>query len=238
MNYDVLQVKESNRMSNGKTDLTTKAYQEVRQTIFANDLKPGQKIPYRVMAKGLDMSLTPIIQALKHMEFMGLVEHTPNRGFVVKKATQKEIEEAFKLRIMIEPQLLSITMENMDKIGEKKIKLALDAYLDAPRSGNLKLRLIKDIHFHMTIAELSGQDLSISFLRHLFDLLYLRSGQGMILPRPFEDASENHIAIYDAIKKRDTKAAIEQLKMHLTHIYTNARDGINSDAEQNEQIVF
>ncbi len=225
-------------MPTGKTELTTKAYQEIRQMIFANDLKPGQKIPYREMAQGLDMSLTPMIQALKHMEFMGLVKHTPNRGFVVKKATQKEIEEAFRLRIMIEPQLLSISMENMDKVGEKKIKQALDDYLNAPQSGNLKFRLIKDIHFHMTIAELSDQDLSISFLRHLFDLLYLRSGQGFILPRPFEDASENHIAIYDAIEKRDTKTAIEHLKTHLTHTYTRARDGINKSTEQNEQIVF
>ena len=225
-------------MPTQKKDLTAKAYQEIRQIIFANDLKPGQKIPYRTMAKDLDMSLTPMIQALKHMEFMGLVKHAHNKGFVVKKATKKEIEEAFRIRLILEPQLLAITMKTIDKSGENKIKKVLDDYLEAPQSGSLKLRLIKDIRFHLTIAELSGQDLSISFLKHLFDLLYLRSGQNMIYPRPFENASQNHIAIYEAIKKRNTKTAIEALEKHLTLIYKNALSGIDNKIEAKEQIVF
>lgn len=225
-------------MSSQKADLTSKAYQEIRQMIFSNNLKPGEKIPYRDMAKDIDMSLTPMIQALKHMEFMGLVTHEHNRGFVVKQATQEEIMEAFRLRLMLEPEMLAIAMKQIDKSGEKKIKEALDDYLEITLTDSHRLRLVKDIQFHMAIAHLSNQYISIFYLKHLFDIIYLRSGQGLIFMRSFEDASQNHIAIYEAIKEKNQEMAIKKLKEHLVKVYQNALDGFNNKKKETERIVF
>lgn len=225
-------------MPSEKADLTSKAYQEIRQVIFSTDLKPGQKIPYRSMAKDLDMSLTPLIQALKHMEFMGLVKHEHKRGFVVKQATQDEIMEAFRLRLILEPDMLAIATGRIDSRGEKKVKAALDEYLTLSLGDAPKLRLVKDIQFHMAIAELSGQQISINYLKHLFDIIYLRSGQGLMLMRPYEDASQNHIEIFEAIRKRDKPLAIEKLKAHLNKVCHNAREGFNNKKKKTAHIVF
>ena len=225
-------------MHSEKADLTAKAYQEIRQVIFSTDLKPGQKIPYRSMAKEMDMSLTPLIQALKHMEFMGLVKHEHKRGFVVKQATQSEILEAFRLRLMLEPDMLSISVNQIDGHGERTVKSALDEYLALSLSDDPKLRLVKDIQFHMAIARLSGQQISINYLKHLFDIIYLRSGQGLLLLRPYEDASQNHIEIFEAIRKRDRKLAVEKLKAHLNKVYSNTREGFNTTKKKKTHIVF
>ncbi len=223
--------------SKGK-DLTKEAYNDIRKMIFSNELRPGQKIPYRGMAERLNMSLTPVVQALKHMEFMGLVHHEQNKGFFVEKVTPREIDEAYKLRSILEPRLLAETIPTIDEQGEKKIGAALDEYIDACQKGSLKLKLVKDIQFHMSMAELSGQNLSILILRYLFDFLYLRFSQELIFSRPSEDSADAHTAIFDAIKSRDIKTATMVLKKHIKEINKNALDGISERLSEVEDIIF
>ena len=219
-------------------NLTREAYNDIRKMIFSNELKPGQKIPYRRMADGLSMSLTPVVQALKHMEFMGLVRHEQNKGFFIEKVSSQEIDEAYKLRYIIEPIMLAQTILNLDEQGEKKIGTALDEYLDACEKGSLRLKLVKDIQFHMSLAQLSGQKLSILILKHLFDFLYLRFGQELIFSRPSEDSAHAHTAIFDAIKSRDVKAATLVLKAHIKEIHKNALEGIQERLLGAEDIIF
>ena len=219
-------------------NLTREAYNDIRKMIFSNELKPGQKIPYRRMAEGLNMSLTPVVQALKHMEFMGLVRHEQNKGFFVEMVTPQEIDEAYNLRIILEPKMLTHTIEMLDKKGEKIIGTSLDEYLTACKNGSLRLKLVKDIQFHMSMAELSGQNLSIGILKHLFDFLYLRFGQELIFSRPSEDSADAHTAIFDAIKSRDIETATMVLKKHIEDIHKNALDGIQGRLSEVEAIIF
>lgn len=219
-------------------NLTREAYNDIRKMIFSNELKPGQKIPYRRMAEGLSMSLTPVVQALKHMEFVGLVRHEQNKGFFVEKVTSQEIDEAYKLRSTIEPIMLTQTILNLDEQGTKRIGIALDEYIEACEKGSLKLKLVKDIQFHMTIAELSRQNLSILILKYLFDFLYLRFGQELIFSRPSEDSAEAHTAIFTAIKSKDVETATMVLKKHIKDIHKNALDGIQERLSEAEDIIF
>lgn len=219
-------------------NLTREAYHDIRKMLFSNELRPGQKIPYRSMAEGKKMSLTPIVQALKYMEFMGLVRHEQNKGFFVETVTPQEIDEAFNLRGIIEPRLLTETIPKIDKAGEEKVGNALDEYLDACRKGSLKLKLVKDIQFHMTMAELSGQKLSVLILRHLFDFLYLRFSQEFIFSRPSEDSAMAHTAIFNAIQSRDVDTATKVLKDHILIIHKNALNGIQERLLDMEGILF
>ena len=224
--------------SKKKKNLTYEAYQDVREMIFSEELKPGSKIPYRRMAERLNMSLTPLIQALKHMEFMGLVTHNQNRGFFVSEVNPKEIKEAFKLRMLLEIQMLTETMTKIDDQGVAKLRAALENYLNFPPDGPSKVRLVNDIQFHMTLAQLSGETLSIFILRYLFDFLYLRIGNNLVFSRPFEDAGGNHAAIFDSIEKRDAPRAVETLKNHLQKIYDMADQDLQEKASPPKRFVF
>ena len=57
-----------------------KAYAGIRRMLFHNEIVPGQKIGYRDLAERIGMSQTPVIQALKWLEFQGLVRHEPQPG--------------------------------------------------------------------------------------------------------------------------------------------------------------
>ena len=221
---------------NSKINLTREAYNDIRKMIFINEFRPGQKVPYRELAKRLGMSLTPVVQALKHMEFLGLLQHEPNRGFYIKPIVAEEISEVYELREMLEVNLIPKIVAQLNKDGASRLKLALDEYLDASRSGSLKMRLAKDMNFHMTLAEISSQSISIRVLRYLLDFLYLRFEKEQIFSRPQESSAVEHQKIYDCIMARNSREAGKAVRNHIRSVKDNVMEDLRTRLEDSEEI--
>jgi DNA-binding GntR family transcriptional regulator len=219
-----------------KINLTREAYNDIRRMIFTNELRPGQKVAYRDMAGKLGMSLTPVVQALKHMEFLGLLQHEPNRGFYIKPMVAEEISEAYELREVLEINLIPKIVAQLDENGKGLLKLALDEYLDASRSGSLMLRLSKDMNFHMTLAEISNQPISSWMLRYLLDFLYLRFEKEQIFSRPQESAAVEHQKIFDCIVAGDTREAGKAMREHIRSVKKNVLEDLKSRLKESDEI--
>jgi DNA-binding GntR family transcriptional regulator len=89
----------------GKVNLTGEAYAQKKGMLFFKVFQPGQQVPYRSLAKKLGMSMTPVVQALKHLEFLGLLRNEANRGFFVVEITPEEVREVYELREVLEAWL-------------------------------------------------------------------------------------------------------------------------------------
>jgi DNA-binding GntR family transcriptional regulator len=72
-------------------DLTQKAYNALRNMLLFNEIAVGQKIQYLELAEKLSVSPTPVIQALKWLQFQGLVRHENNRGFYLEDIILKRL---------------------------------------------------------------------------------------------------------------------------------------------------
>ncbi len=189
---------------------------------FLNEIVPGQKISYRDLAERLKMSPTPIIQALKRLEFQGLVRHEPNRGYYTENISLKEITEIYEFRELIELSLLPKTIARVTPTRLRKLKKALDGHLDAVRDIYLKDRLLKDMEFHLCLANLSGCTTQINTLRHLFDLLYLKYRGNVLFVTPMDTVDAEHIKLYECIEAGDLKGARAVLSSHISHVKKHA----------------
>ena len=90
------------KSANGQVDHSQKAYNGIRRMLYHKELIPGQKIAYRELAERLNMSPTPIIQALKWLELQGFVRHEPNRGYFMAPFSLEELEQIYELRELLE----------------------------------------------------------------------------------------------------------------------------------------
>ncbi|GAB6146525.1 GntR family transcriptional regulator [Desulfocicer niacini] len=205
-----------------KEDFTQEAYMGIRRMFFNNEIIPGQKISYRDLAERLGMSPTPIIQALKRLEFQGLVRHEPNCGYYTEKTSIEEITEIYDFRKIIEVSLLESTINKINTTKLKKLQKALDNHLSAVRDIYLKDRLLRDREFHMTLAELSECNLQINTLRHLFDLLYLKYRGNILFVTPMDTVDDQHIKIYEHITSKDTEGAQRILGQHILNVKKHA----------------
>ena len=206
------------KIKKSRDDYTHEAYMGIRKMFFTNEIIPGQKISYRDLAERLDMSSTPIIQALKRLEFQGLVRHEPNRGYYTEKISLDELIEIYDFRELIEVSLLPETIKTINRQGLAKLKKALKNHLNAKRDPYLKEHLLKDMEMHLTLAEFSGCTLQVNTLRHLFDLLYLKYRANMLFITPMNTVDEEHQQIYHLIAEKDATKACKVLGQHISNV--------------------
>jgi len=213
---------------NGKADAghTRKAYQGIRQMLFHNEIVPGQKIAYRDLAERLGMSQTPVIQALKWLEFQGLVRHERHRGYYTEPISIQEVEEIYEFREQIELALLPRTMARMDAPALRKLEDALQAHLQASRKIYLHDRLLKDMAFHLTLADLSGNRVQHQTLRFLFDLLYLKYGGNILFSTSMDKADAAHKALYAQVRDGNLEKARQVLSEHIGRVKKHVLDGL------------
>ncbi|WP_112324286.1 GntR family transcriptional regulator [Oceanibium sediminis] len=103
--------------------------EEIRHMIVVGELAPGEKIKVAELAEGLDVSLTPVREALKILNKEGLVELTTNRGASVPDITVEGTRSLFEVISRLE---------------------ALAAELAAERITEEELQSLEDLHAQMT----------------------------------------------------------------------------------------
>lgn len=205
---------------------TRKAYLGIRNMLFHSEIVPGQKISYRDLAERLGMSQTPIIQALKWLEFQQLVRHEPNRGYYTAPIDLQEVTEIYDLRELIELDLLSKTFKRLTASGVRQLHLALDAHLKAAKDVYIYDRLLKDMEFHLTLAALSACSVHQQTLKNLFDLLYLKYGGNYLFSTSMDSADTDHKALFACIQDNDAKSARQVLSGHIRRVKSHVVRGV------------
>jgi DNA-binding GntR family transcriptional regulator len=221
-----------------KEDSSLIAYQGIRHMLYNKELVPGQRIAYRDLAEKLELSPTPIIQALKWLELQGFVQHEPNRGYTMAPFSLKEIEELYEIRELIEPSLVPAAIEKIDKNGLSELKKALEAHLSAEREFYLKERLFKNREFHMMLASLSGKSTQIRILQNVFDMLFLKYGGNYFPISSLASTDQAHQEIYDAVALRSLERAQSVLKNHLTNVKIQVMTSIKKILAEQERTEF
>lgn len=203
-----------------ETDYTRMAHDGIRQLLFENKIVPGQKLSYRMIAENLGMSLTPVVQALKILEFQGLVRHVPNKGYYTEPLSLQEIKEIYDLREVVEISLLPKVIDNLDNDGIRKLRGFLET--DHGSDMDLNTRLIMDRDFHTMLSSISKQKTQMHILQNLFDLLYLKYRASLLFVASEVIVGSQHKMIFDALVTRDIHLAKDAMKKHFTVIRARA----------------
>ncbi|WP_168797685.1 GntR family transcriptional regulator [Aliishimia ponticola] len=192
---------------------------QLTEAVHEHRLQPGAKLREDEVCEIFGVSRTIVRQALRSLEFEGLLTIEKNRGAFVSKPTLKEAHEVFQARALLEPSTARAAAEraNAADIGllEQHIE-AEHAALDRDEAG-LALKLSGD--FHLEIARIADQHTIEQFLRQLVSrsslviALYWRRRNALC-------ESNAHHALVEAMQNRDGDNAEELMKGHLLDIYS------------------
>jgi len=229
---------EKDKKKKQREESSQTAYNGIRHMLYNKELIPGQRIAYRDLAEKLQLSSTPIIQALKWLELQGFVRHEPNRGYSMAPFSIKEVEELYEIRELVEPSLVPAAIEKIDKKGLSDLKEALEAHLSAERESYLKERLFRNREFHMTLASLSGKATQIRILQNVFDMIFLKYGGNYFPISSLSATDQAHQEIYDAVALRSLERAQSVLKNHLTNVKIQVMTSIKKILAEQERTDF
>jgi len=213
---------------------TQKAYAGIRRLMFHNEIVPGQKIAYRELAERLGMSQTPVIQALKWLEFHGLVRNERHRGYFIEAISLQEVEEIYDLRELLEVDLLRKSLPGMTAADLKRVAAAMEDHLAAAEGKDLHARLEKDMRFHLELGACAGTRVHQRNLRNLFDLLYLKYGANVLFSTDMRAAGAAHQRLYEALREGDRRRAVRALRTHIRAVKKHVLSGVRRLVEARE----
>lgn len=101
-------------------------YESLRDTIIAGKIPLGQRIVEKEYAERLNISRTPVREALKQLEAEELVEYIPRMGAVVKLITKNDVIEIYKIRHSLELLATTTAMEHITAEEIEEIETLLD----------------------------------------------------------------------------------------------------------------
>ncbi|MFP7479431.1 GntR family transcriptional regulator [Terribacillus saccharophilus] len=198
----------------GDYRLPQRAYHVVRLAIRDLILPPGTTILEREMAEVLQMSRTPVREALVRLETEGMVQLIPRRGFIVKPIEKEDLKRIYEIVETLDALAVSLATE---KVGESEItglETSIRLQEEALEERDLKKWARLDDHFHHQIIDYSKNKRLRAIIDTLSDQIY----RARLLtidnrPVPFHSITE-HKAIISCMRAKDGTAASVLMQSH------------------------
>ena len=169
--------------------------QYIKETILTGELKPGDRIVESRLAQELGVSQAPVREALRELEFSGLVEQKPFSGTYVKQVTVKEIRQFYEVRAALERLGAECAAQRMTK--EQYIKC--------------------DARFHDQIVAAANNDL----LSRLWEQCNIRSWLHVgtsLTGRDLPELASRHRRIFEALRSKDLEQLRAAIDAHLNDL--------------------
>lgn len=200
-----------------RPDLVDEVYKSLLDAISDGSLPPGTRITQEELAEQMNVSRSPVLQALRLLKKDGLVQDAPGRGLLVSELDPQWIDNLYQVRGALDSLAAKLAAERKTDIGIEIIK----AGRQAASGKDVKAMVDADSAFHMAIYRASGNPIIVETAQQHW--VHLRRVMGAVLQSAGQRDSiwDDHEAIANAIKAGDVSLAVELTEKHATNARQN-----------------
>jgi DNA-binding GntR family transcriptional regulator len=195
----------------------------LRQAILDGGLAPGQRLIEEELAADLGVTRASLRAALLELTTEGLVERIPNKGARVRVVTAEEAVAITECRMALEALC---AVKAAQRVTDEQIAGLLDLGDRLRRSvadGDPLKYSDANTELHRVVRAISGQTVAVELLQRLNAQLVRHQFQLALRPGRPEQSLGEHLAIIDAITRRDPDAADKATRRHLSSVITALR---------------
>ena len=209
-------------IKNNYSLLSELVYDAIKDSILKGELPPGEKISESALARKLDVSRTPVREALRILYAEGFVSLMPNSRFMVNEFTKEDALEVLAIRRLLEGEAARLAALSRDERKAEIIdrqRKAIPEYLQYVNNHGPSESMSYDIEFHRDIYELSGNSRLLELGEHVKD----RQVRAYLANRWEEEDfvrkfTSQHSEILDAIEKGDAEEAEAKGRAHIDYL--------------------
>lgn len=194
--------------------LPQRAYHTIRLAIRDLILPPGTALLEREISETLQMSRTPVREALVRLEIEGVVRLVPRRGFIVEPIEQEDLKEVYEIITTLDSLAIEIATANAIEEELDYLETIIDDQQAALAQEDLKKWSYLDDLFHATIIKYAHNKRLKTVIDSFADQSY-RARLFTIKNRPLPLRSiTEHKAIVFCMRAKDGKAASMLIQSH------------------------
>lgn len=192
-----------------------RTYNTVREFILENRIHPGERIYIKDLSKRLNISTTPLREALSRLVQEGFVNYNSHRGYVLEVVTIAQVEELYEFCEALETYAIEQAVSNITPPDLADLQKNLLRYKESIEESYSRERFLINNEFHLKIAKLSGNELIANNLARMLEKIAWKWKLENIARGRGPEAYDEHAAIYTSLAKRDAQSAVTSIRNHI-----------------------
>ncbi|MFN8160822.1 MAG: GntR family transcriptional regulator [Solirubrobacterales bacterium] len=197
--------------------LTGMARDSIRQAIIDGRLAPGSLHSVKALADQLEVSRTPVREALIDLAGQDMVRFERNRGVRILQTSIHGLEEVMTLRLLLEAPATHRATRQMDRATLAALKRELGAMRRAAGDDDEIVLMEHDRRFHGLILEASGNRRLAEYVDTLRDLILMRGVSTVRRSRSLTEIVAEHRAVLAEIEAGRPERAAAAMKRHIVN---------------------
>ncbi len=190
-------------------------FENLKQAIIRGEVVPGTRLVESRIADALDISRTPVREAIHKLEREGLIEKLPRGGFSVLGLTREEIEETFGIRSVLESYAASLSALNYQEGALLPLEEKIGEYEMYLQKKQLEILPKINTEFHDLLYALSRSPKLNRMINHLRDQIY-RFRQILLKDERMAQVSNaDHRQMVALIRKKDAEGVEQLVQEHI-----------------------
>jgi DNA-binding GntR family transcriptional regulator len=145
------------------------ALERLREAIILGELTPGTPLRLEDLARNLGMSISPIREAVRQLEALGLAEHVPHHGAKVMGLDVEELRELFSIRLALEGMAVRRAAQLFAPADAERARASLEAYDEARRRDDIRAAVRAHGEFHFALYEAARSPWLVRLIRPAWD---------------------------------------------------------------------
>jgi DNA-binding GntR family transcriptional regulator len=186
----------------------------IRERILRGEIRAGERLGLAVLAEQMEMSITPVREALLQLAQDGWLVHRAHRGFEVVSMREVDVRDTYTMWAHAEGELASRAAAVVDPAGVAALRRADQRLRDLDDHGTAHaLALNRDLHD--TVHEIADAPKLVWFAQAAMRLVPLDFSEIFNSVHGWSDVNRyGHTAIIDAIEAHDAERASELMAGH------------------------
>lgn len=206
----------------------------LREQIFDGSLAPGSFVDETALCERLSISRTPLREALKVLTAEGLLRHEPRRGCFVNEVTERDLDEIFPVIALLEGRCAYEAARNASDAELQELDALHERLVRHARAKRINDYYATNHIIHEAIIKLADNKWLAQVIGDLRKILKLARLQQLHAPGRLEQSLSEHLAVFAALKARDSEGADAAMRTHLTR----QREALREVARQQKSLVM
>lgn len=218
--------------------LRDEVFLSLKKAILQGHFKPGERLVEQELAQQMDISRTPIREALRKLELEGLVDYISRRGVVVVGISAEDVVEIYTICAVLEGLAAGLTAKrrsDREVIQLQAMLLGMEKYI---RQNNLTKLHALHVNFHHYIAKMSQSPRLYQTIVSLQQRVENFTEISCSGPDSLQDGWKEHEAIVTAIQKADAEKAERVARNHLMQVKAKFSKEMLNNKEQSQYEQF
>lgn len=209
---------ETNGLCPTKESKQCVAYNYLRSAILTGRFPPEKPLVEREICTKLNVSRTPVREALRRLGSEGLVDFIPNRGVFVSGLSKDKALQLYEMKEALEGMAAKLCAERCSEEAIARLSDCIATHREYANRNELEIAVDLDLRFHVLLVESCGNPLLEQHAKSLLLQTRRLSQLAIYDPDHIDDFIAQHEAILDQIKRHDINGAAAAVANHIRYV--------------------